>query len=197
MFESGSKEDTALKWLCAAAGGYLVTYTSGPLTGYLAQYLYTKGFYFLYGTPDPMWWWLSPNQWRGYINAGHVFNYAYDYGNAGLGLAAAPFFYTLPDLVRYCFTRKKPVNESDRAVVDKEIDRLVGLGQLLRRVPDAVVGVANEARPFLPSMESSSSPSASPPSSPLPLRDGTSVSAKDKFKKGVEEIKRRNKSPNH
>ncbi|MGE3319231.1 MAG: hypothetical protein AB7I18_08030 [Candidatus Berkiella sp.] len=141
MFESGSKEDTALKWLCAAAGGYMVSYASGPLTGYLAQFLYTKGFYLLYGAPDPWLWWLSPNQWRGYINAGHVFHYAYDYGNAALGLAAAPFFYTLPDLIRYCVTRKKPINAEDQAVLERELKHLHELGYLLRKAPEAAVDV--------------------------------------------------------
>lgn len=150
MFESGSKEDTALKWLCAAAGGYAVSYASGPLAGYLAQFLYTKGFHFLYGTPDPWWWWLSPNQWRGYINAGHVFHYAYDYGNAAFGLAAAPFFYTFPDLVRYCFTRKKPVNAEDQAVLERQLKHLHDLGYLLRKAPEAAVDVAAKvAEPVL------------------------------------------------
>lgn len=136
MFESGSKADTALKLLCMGAGGYLVAYMVGPLSGHVAQSLYRQGFYFLYGTPSPWWWWLDPNQWRGWMNEGHIFYYAYQYGDKACGTLAAPFFYNLPDLVRYIFTRKKPVNPQDRAVLEKELEGFQQLGKLLQQAPE-------------------------------------------------------------
>ncbi len=147
MFESGSKADTALKFLCAGAGGYMVAYMVGPLAGHLAAGLYRHGFHFLYGAPNPWWWWLDINQWRGWINEGHVFYYAYEYGDKACGALSTPFFYNLPDLVRYCITRKKPVNAEDRAVLERELEGFQRLGKFLHEMPSAALQVAEEVLP--------------------------------------------------
>ena len=158
MFESGSKADTALKLFCMGAGGYIVAYMVGPLSGHIAQSLYRQGFYFLYGTPSPWWWWLDPNQWRGWMNEGHVFYYAYQYGDKACGTLAAPFFYNLPDLFRYIFTRKKPVNPADRAVLEKQLEGFQQLGKLLQQAPlvaeNGLHEIAEVIRPVLIARES-------------------------------------------
>lgn len=144
MFKSGSKADTALKVLCMGAGSYIVAYTVGPLAGHLAQGLYRNAFYLLYGKPNPWWWWLDLNQWRGWINEGHVFYYAYEYGDKACGLVAAPFFYTLPDLVRYCFTKQKPVDPKDRAILENE---LKGIHQLRELLHEDLNALSDEEEP--------------------------------------------------
>jgi hypothetical protein len=147
MFESGSKADTALKVLCMGAGSYMVAYMVGPLAGHLASGVYRHGFYFLYGTPSQWWWWLDINQWRGWINEGHVFYYAYEYGDKACALVAAPFFYTLPDLFRYCFTKQKPVDPKDRAILENELRGIKQLRDLLHEVPGAALQVAEGVLP--------------------------------------------------
>ncbi|HRE31180.1 MAG TPA: hypothetical protein PLD88_04320, partial [Candidatus Berkiella sp.] len=108
MFSAGSKSERVAKLAAMGVGSYLVWYFGGPLAGEVGRQVFEGYYSFLHGTPS----FYSVEYWVNYMPLrGHATFYAYKYGDMFCAALSAPFFYKLPDMLRYCLTRKTPDNE--------------------------------------------------------------------------------------
>ncbi|MCS5710862.1 hypothetical protein [Candidatus Berkiella aquae] len=105
MFSVGSKSERMAKLAAMGVGSYLVWYFAGPLAGEVGRHAFESYYYFLHGTPS----FYSFEYWVNYMPLrGHATFYAYKYGDMFCAALSAPFFYKLPDVLRYCVGRKTP-----------------------------------------------------------------------------------------
>ncbi len=135
MFSAGSKSERIAKLAAMGVGSYLVWYFAGPLAGEVGRQAFEGYYSFLHGTPS----FYSVEYWVNYMPLrGHVTFYAYKYGDMFCAALSAPFFYKLPDMLRYCVTRKAPDNQER---IENEISnkQALNLSDLLENeTPDMI-----------------------------------------------------------
>ncbi len=136
MLHSGSKMDRMAKFVAMGVGSYLVWYFAGPITGELGRHAFEGYYYLLHGTPTV----YSFEYWLNYLPLrGHTTYYSYKYGDMIFAAISAPFFYKVPDLIRYCFKRA-PLQQPDIQDISSdelidEPENLSHLSELLENVP--------------------------------------------------------------
>lgn len=158
MLHSGSKMDRMAKLVAMGVGSYLVWYFAGPLTGELGRHAFEGYYYLLHGTPTV----YSLEYWLNYLPLrGHTTYYSYKYGDMLCAALSAPFFYKVPDLLRYCFKRAPVEPQSaDDVSSDDIIDEPANLSyltELLENTPTLRRSISfDEGRQLLVSATDSS-----------------------------------------
>lgn len=127
MMQSGSRMDRIAKIVAMGVGSYLVWYFAGPMTGELGRHAFEGYYYLLHGTPTV----YSFEYWLNYLPLrGHTTYYSYKYGDMLCAALSAPFFYKVPDLLRYCLKRPQTQQDPDEAVLNESMDGLANLSHL-------------------------------------------------------------------
>lgn len=165
MLHSGSKMDQMAKFVAMGVGSYLVWYFAGPLTGELGRHAFEGYYYFLHGTPSV----FSFEYWLNYLPLrGHTTHYSYKYGDMLFAAISAPFFYKVPDFIRYCFKRAPLQHAANQdSSPDESMDEPANLSHLSELLENAPVPqrrsmTLNESRQLLVSTSDSSDSSVDP-----------------------------------